>query len=386
MKIGILTLPLLSNYGGILQAYALQTILKREGHEVVLIDRRKGYPSFKELIYRLGSFLKCVIRIYIMHNTNYVLCNPFVRGSYNVKREVYYDAIALKSFIEEKIDISQPIYSTLALKKYVDEHRIDCFVVGSDQVWREEYSPCIENYFLDFLFSNAKYESMKKISYAASLGISKNPISAKKQRKCAKLLNKFNKVSVREISGKEYLANVFHCKSELVLDPTLLLPVEDYYKLMDKSSIESSGVVSYILDRSEEKKFIVSDLAGRLKLSKTELSIYPIDKNGNPLPLVPISEWLAVFANADFIVTDSFHGCVFSILFRKRFVVVGNKSRGIDRFYTLLTHLGLLDKLVLSKEEYVDRLGILSQPINYDDISIVLQRFKKQSLQFLLAI
>lgn len=384
MNIAVLTQPLHSNYGGILQAYALQFVLRKHGHNVIIINRCKGFPTFKEFIYRLGSFFKCVIRIYVLHDKNYVLCNPFVKGPYTVKRVPFYDNIKLRNFINTKINISKPIYSTVSLTRFVKKNRIDCIIVGSDQVWREDYSPCIKNYFLDFI--SPKNSFIKRISYAASFGVSHNPISPYHLNECINLLNKFDKISVREKTGEEYLAKVFHCNSKLVLDPTLLLDVSDYYKLINKADLTNSGLVSYILDENQEKQFIISDAVNRLNLVRTMLTIFPLDKSGNPTQLVSMSKWLAAFANSDFIVTDSFHGCVFSIIFRKNFIAIGNASRGIDRFYTLLGYFGLLDRLVLSKDEYVNRLALLYKPINYDEVSTILRQLKKQSLYFLLNI
>lgn len=386
MKIAILTQPLHSNYGGILQAYALQSVLRREGHNVIIIDRCKGYPSLKELVYRLGSFIKCIIRLYIKHDKNFILCNPFIKGSYTVRRMPRYDNIKLREFINAEINKSKPIYSTRSLRKYIDKQQFNCIIVGSDQVWREDYSPCIENYFLDFLSLKSKYKAIKKVSYAASFGVSDYPISSCKLSRCISLLSNFDKVSVREASGREYLLKVFNCDSKLVLDPTLLLQQEDYYKLIREKKSVRSGVVSYILDKNVEKQYIISDVVDRLDLFSSELTISPTDKNGNPIPLVSISEWLATFANADFIVTDSFHGCVFSILFRKNFIAIGNKLRGIDRFSTLLDSFGLLNQLVLSQEEYINRIDDLFQPIDYDKVYVILRSLKKQSLEFLLNI
>lgn len=386
MKIAILTQPLHSNYGGILQAYALQSILEREGHNVVIIDRCKGYPTLKELVYRLGSFIKCIIRLYIKHDKNYILCNPFIKGSYTVKRTPQCDNVKLREFINTEIHKSKPIYSTRSLRKYVDKEQFNCIIVGSDQVWREDYSPCIENYFLDFLSFKSKYNTIKKVSYAASFGVSDSPISSCKLGKCVNLLGDFDKVSVREVSGREYLLKFFNCDSKLVLDPTLLLQQEDYYELIREKKSIRSGVVSYILDKNVEKQYIISDVVDRLNLFSSELTIFPTDKNGNPIPLVSISEWLATFANADFIITDSFHGCVFSILFRKNFIAIGNKLRGIDRFSTLLDSFGLLNQLVLSKGEYINRIDDLFHPIDYDRVYEILRSLKKQSLEFLLNI
>ena len=121
MKIAILTQPLHSNYGGILQAYALQTVLKREGHDVITVNRLKGYPSFKQLLYRCGSFCKCVIRRYVKADCRYVVCNPFKKGDYLVHPEPDYDNSLIDDFVVNNIKLSVPIYSTCNLKKFIKQ-------------------------------------------------------------------------------------------------------------------------------------------------------------------------------------------------------------------------------------------------------------------------
>ena len=379
MKIAILTQPLHSNYGGILQAYALQTILKEEGHDVVTIDRRKGYPSFKLLIFRIGSFFKCIIRKYIKREHNYILCNPFKRGEYYVHPVPVYDNSLLNDFITKNIKLSTPIYSTHELKKYIRHNHIDCVIVGSDQVWREAYSPWITNYFLDFLGDKNKC-NIKRYAYAASFGVSDNAISKDNIKKRSTLIRLFDRVSVRENSAIEYLEKTFNYdKASIVLDPTLLLSNETYYKLMEKRDCHATGIVSYILDNNIEKEYIVSDIAKKIGKQQTKLTIRPTDT----LKLVSVSKWLSSFAYADFIVTDSFHGCVFSIIFQKDFIAIGNKSRGLERFHNLLSNFNLSDRLVLSKEEYIKKANKLSGTINYGKATKAYEQLKHISLSFL---
>ena len=230
MKIAILTQPLCTNhggnYGGILQAYALQNILKQYGHNVITLNRLKGYPSIKELFYRIGSFFKCLIRIYIKGNHDYVLRNPFLKGDYIVNNIPLFNNDALAKFINDNISMSKTLYSTHAIKSYIKSNQIECCIVGSDQVWREIYSPNITNYFCDFLGS---HKNIKRYAYAASFGTSQNPISKHKLEKCIKYLKLFDKVSVREKSGISYLEKVFHYNdAETVLDPTFLLSTNHY--------------------------------------------------------------------------------------------------------------------------------------------------------------
>ena len=384
MKIAILTQPLCANhggnYGGILQAYALQMVLRQQGHHVVTLNRRNGHPPFKLFVFRLGSSLKCAFRRYILRKRNFVVCSPFARY-YNTHAVHTFDNSPLWEFIHNNIVLSQPFHSTKALRKYVWQSGVDCIIVGSDQVWRELYSPCITNYFLDFL---GEKRDVKRYAYAASFGVSDGAISKDYLQKCINYLRLFDGVSVREQSGVKYLERVFgYDKAKVVLDPTLLLPADAYRKLMLPEDCTVSGVVSYILKQNREKWAIIVDIAAKIGKPITELTIYPFESDGEPGKFISVSKWLASIANAEFVVTDSFHGCVFSILFRKQFIAIGNKERGMERFLSLLGDFGLLDRLVLSQQEYINKKGALMTPIDYSKVEIIHARLCKESMDFI---
>lgn len=379
MKIAILTLPLNSNYGGILQAYALQTVLRQMGNEVIVINRRKNYPSLFEFMYRLLSLVKCFFRIYLNKDDNYLMVNP-CSDDYIVRKELCFDTSDIDLFISEYIFLSQKLRSSRVLKYFVRKERFDCYIVGSDQVWREEYSPCITDYFLGFLSANDK---TRKVSYAASFGLEGSPISSENLNKCIVLSRKFDAISVRELSGVQLMQDIFGMHAQKVLDPTLLLSINQYYSLINKDDICNAGLVSYVLDISEEKREIVCQACELLHLNNTELLLYPYDSSGKRGKMVSISKWLASFANAKYVVTDSFHGCVFSIIFKKTFIAIANKERGIDRFYSLLNDFGLQDRLIFSLEEFYRKKEQLLIPIDYTSVDLKHKELKDTSLQYL---
>ena len=382
MKIAILTQPLHSNYGGILQAYALQTVLKHGGHDVITVNRLKGYPSFKLLLFRIGSFFKCVIRRYIKNDNNYVICNPFKKGDYAVHPVPVYDNSLLEDFIADNIKLSAHIYSTRELRRFIKNNQIDCVIVGSDQVWREAYSPWITNYFLDFLGDKSSCK-IKRYAYAASFGVENNAISRDNIGKCSRLLKSFDAVSVREYSAKNYLIkSLGYDKASVVLDPTLLLSPTTYVNLIKQEDIYATGLVSYILDNDPEKEFIADDIAKNIGKQRTRLTTKPIET----MKLVSISKWLSSIAYADFIVTDSFHGCVFSIIFKKKFIAIGNKVRGLDRFHTLLNNFDLSDRLVMSKDEYLEKANKLMEDIDYKKVTKAYDQLRNASIDFIKSI
>lgn len=388
MKIAQLTQPLHLNYGGILQTYALQAVLRDMGHEVVYIDRRsKEYEfSFQRTPLRILSMLKSIGKRCLLRKKEVGINNPF-RVNYNAEPDYanYQEFLRTRQeFIQSHIISSEPIASTKALSQYIESHGFDAVIVGSDQVWRQEYSPCITDYFLAFIPKEAR---IKGIAYAASVGTDNLDIDAALLPTCGEGLRRFDAVSVREERAQELLASAFGVKSEVVLDPTMLVKPADWCKLIALSDREREvGLVHYVLDESDEKVAILEDIATRLHLERTALSLYPKSNNGQPCEQDGISVWLASLANARFVVTDSFHGCVFAILFNKPFVVIANKDRGLSRFQTLLGHFHLQERMVFTLEEYEKRRDeLLTQtiPIDYVSVNQRLEELRTLSRKFL---
>lgn len=246
-------------------------------------------------------------------------------------------------------------------------------------MWREEYSPCITDYFLGFLPDDCK---AKKIAYAASFGVSVDPIESNLDE-CTKLVCRFEAISVREESGVKLMKEIFDLDARLVLDPTLLMDAWHYRALVNKEDVKPSGVVSYILDETSEKQDIIDNITNEVGSIYTRILLFPFRNRCENPKSVSVSQWLAAIDNAEFVVTDSFHGCVFSIIFKKKFVALGNKERGLDRFISLLGRLGLQDRLVCSFEEFERRKDALMTAPDYAAVDLKLDNWRKESLDFL---
>lgn len=329
MKIGIITLPLHTNYGGILQAYALQTTLEQMGHQVEILEEPLVYKHASLNRYIRRVLKKCVGKRSIINYEGFMRkWQPRVAANIN-------------QFINTYIHRRIVNFDSLSDGEY------DAFVVGSDQVWRPSYNHHIKNAFLGFA---ENWKNVKRIAYAASFGVDNWEFTEEQTDECKKLIQKFDFVSVREDSA------VNLCKEQLgiiathVLDPTMLLSVDNYQKLIGELKISDKPYLfSYLLDESEEKINILKDICNKLNLPvrkiKLENDISKIPMSRLKSLIYPsIQEWLASFAQADFVVTDSFHGTVFSIIFNKPFVVLPNKGRGVSRFESLLKTVGLLHK------------------------------------------
>lgn len=306
----------------------------------------------------------------IQKNKSVYLCSPFNR-IYDTTGPLYAD----KQFIK-LINTTPRLYSDKEIKDYIESENFDAFIVGSDQVWREEYSPSIKNFFLDFLEPN---DNRKKIAYAASFGKRNDYISEKNFSYCKGLIKKFDAISVREKSGLEILKDDFNIQTGIkVLDPTLLLSKEDYLKIIKPKDLRfKNNLVTYILDKNEKKINIINKIA-----NENHYDIHEINANYNGYKMHSISEWLGAFASAKFIITDSFHGCVFSIIFNKPFIVISNNDRGLDRFISLLSDFRLLGNMFSEEDVDIILSQIQSlQIVSYD--SSIMQDLRKESYAFL---
>ena len=367
MKIAILTLPLITNYGGILQAYALQTTLERMGHDVYVIAKKRKPLSLP--IYKM----------------------PFSYGKRIIKNLI---GRRFPLFYEQKINRERPIiqqYTDEFIHKYIHlkqydtfsdilPSEYDAFVVGSDQVWRPKYFGAnqIENAYLQFTES----WDVKRLAYAASFGTENWEYTPKQTEECSRLAKLFNAISVREDSGVELCEKYLGVDAHHVLDPTMLLNEEDYVSLFKKQNTPPSKgkLLTYILDNTPEKEALIKNISETLSLkpfqvnSKEHNPYAPISERIQP----PVEQWLRGFYDAQFVITDSFHACVFSILFRKQFIVYGNEERGMARFKSLLTTLELGNRMVTTTNN-LDNIG----EIDYNKVYIKLDKLRKQSLLFI---
>lgn len=366
MKIGILTLPLHTNYGGILQAYALQTVLERMGHEVVVIDKPRHF--YLGCIRQVLAVLKRLFLKYIMFRNVQLLPERELKRKYEIiSREI-------NLFVKKNIHLCHIKYSYKEAKR----EGLDAIVVGSDQVWRPKYLEKIENSFLDF----AKNWNIKRISYAASFGTDEIEFTSSEIKKNRKLLRKFDFLSVREKSGVDILYKVFGCNSKHVLDPTMLLEAKDYIELTETCPASNGNLLYYILDEDEQKNRVIKLLKEQRKMTPFRIGgkDWHLDEPFENLIQPSVESWIRGFVDAEIVVTDSFHACVFSIIFCKPFIVIGNRARGMSRFESLLSMFGLEDRMVYSDK---DVISTSYKEIDWEHVRNVLNEKRRDSKKFL---
>lgn len=261
------------------------------------------------------------------------------------------------------------------------------FIVGSDQVWRGEYARLIESLPFFFLNFATQEQRQRSIAYAASFGSDEWEGTPEETAECARLLRDFKVVSVREHSGIRICREVFGVEAVQMPDPTLLLEQEDYNHLIRNwrtKSTDTPFMAVYLLDETKEKKALTRTLSKEIGLHAQHLMPHPGAKRlMDRLPL-SIPQWLRFMRDCECVLTDSFHGCVFSIIFNKPFICLGNESRGSARFDSLLGTFDLQGRLVTNPSpEELQKL--ISTPIDWEKVNTIRHCEKQRAFDFLRA-
>lgn len=380
MKIGILTQRLFTNYGGLMQSLALQTVLENMGHNVMIFDREYNDIEMFSYWIRLKRRLR-------------KLC----RDSYNLlckkeKLSLNKRYIANEKYIRQNTDAfiakyhhsSPKIYTKTDLKHSIEEWHVDAIVVGSDQVWRPIYSPMISNYFLDF----TEGWSIKRISYAASFGVDEWEYTKKDTHVCSLLAKKFDAISVRENSGIQLCKKYLGVDAIQTLDPTLLLDKDFYIDIVNKEKEPTinGGLFCYILDNDCSKKSIINALSRKMRLNafycmpKSLLQETNMTMQEEDCVYPRPTQWLRSFMDANMVITDSYHGLVFSLIFNKPFWIIVNKGRGEARFNSILNLFDLKSRIIdLKNWNHID----WKEPIDWSKINGKREKLKQYSISFL---
>ena len=370
MKIAILTQPLHTNYGGNLQNFALQKVLTDMGHEPVTIDRHHTVKLRTKL--KLGYFKNLLM--HFLKGTP----KPLWKSYFSSKKEQAYLRQDITAFIDAYITKTPRLYSDKAVQAIFKENNFEAVIVGSDQCWRPMYSPNIYTYYLDFLKDN---KEIKKLAYAASFGTDQWEYTEEQTARCKKLIQQFDLVTVREKAAVNLVAEKLNKDAEFVLDPTLLLSKEDYIELfVGKNLPDNKGIYTYILDDSDWKTQVVETAKETLGLPQFSNQHNKHTVNSEKIP--SIESWIKGFADADFVVTDSFHGTVFSIIFNKPFISLVNVSRGASRFESILGEFDLMQRLASDfDQQYIEAL--IEEAIAYDGVNQKLDALRSHSKEVL---
>ncbi|MDK0927598.1 polysaccharide pyruvyl transferase family protein [Clostridium perfringens] len=364
MKIGILTFHNAYNYGAVLQAYALKTVLENINlSQVNVIDYRpiyieNSYSIFpkkyenKKLKITLGSFKSFLFNLYNFKNIA-------------IKRRKFGE------FVNKNLNLSKRVRNKNDFFMNLD---FDYYIFGSDQIW----NPIISENFDEIYFGNFKTKNKSiKIAYAASFGNSNIDNNYKNELKY--LINNLDNISVREIHAKKLLNSITNKEIVHVLDPTLLLNLNEWDKLVLNNIKDKDYLLIYRLGNNEELLRIAEYIAEKMFLKIIEISSTPslTRENYKHLKNLGPDEFITYFKNSSFIVTDSFHGTSFSVIFNKEFYIVPNHSRS-ERITSLLNTLNLEQRII----ESIDEVN-LENKINFYLSNNILNKERHKSLMFL---
>ena len=300
MKTAIITQPLMENYGGILQNYALQQVLIDLGHEPVTID---WLPTLE-----LKWYLRGIRRTLFMGI-------PY-------RRLLKSRSTLFSGFIEENIRKTRVVrvYRKGLLRG------MDAVIVGSDQVWRYIYNKhSVRDMFLGF----AGGFKGRRIAYAASFGLDYWDVPERLQSRCVRLARKFDRISVREESGIRLCMEHFGMEAVRMPDPIFLLPAEKYLDLCkDIPKSDEDFMAAYVLDNDPASETQVLQLQESFNLPVRRCS-------WGAGATLTVKEWLGMLRDARIVVTDSFHCAVISKLLGKEYRIIENPTRGTARFAQL---------------------------------------------------
>lgn len=341
MKVSILTYHDEDNYGATLQAYATYKTIEELGYEVEFIDLKLSNAN--GVLFKLLLALK--------------------RVRFNRFRKKHFKNLTRTYLSVEELQADPP--------------KSDCYLVGSDQTWNTNISKSLASaFFLDFGPDN-----VLRVSYASSFGMDHFVETDNlKISKVKKLLSRFKSVLVREDDAVKICASLWGINARQVLDPVLLFENYDFLFPKRKENNRLALYKIYPDDLFYDKARLIADTLevraksiGSLRQKKGIECPYPCG----------IEEWISQIASSKYVLTDSFHGTVLSILYRRQFVVYVTNPDKISRLRSLLDLLGLSERICNSQTSLEDIIGLLNKPIDYNHVSGILSVLRDESLSLL---
>lgn len=363
MKVDIITRHSVPNYGSLLQSYATQKAIEKIGHESEIINYTRYEERYENLANTLIKGKKWDKNI-VLRTIYKLIQTPNYARMY--KKFAKYRKEFLKETKNEYGNIEE-------LKENIPE--ADVYCSGSDQIWGkigiEDYD---QSYFLEFA------KGKKCISYASSFG--KTELNEQLNKNLDRLLGKYTRILVREDSAKKILNDRNFDNVEQVLDPTLLLSKDEWTELANKSNKKVSEKYVLIYQLHDNKlfdkyaeKFAKSK---KMKLLRISPSLYHITRSGKLIYLPTQYDFLKYFLNAEYILTDSFHATVFSIIFNKKFIDVLPSNKTGTRIESILKLLGINNRILQSYED----MALIEKDIDYEKVNGRLTEEMKKSLKY----
>lgn len=361
MKAAIITLHRVYNYGSALQAYATQVVFEKQGYDVQIIDYVTAQRT-KARILRTSSARE-----------------PLSSGKKLLYRGARVISILLKeltfgTFVRKNLHLTRKYITADDLK--VDPPQADLYVTGSDQTWNSQYNEGVdEGFFLAFV-----PKGKEKVSFAASFGMTR--LEAEEIEQTAPLIAEYKRISVREASGLEVLRQLGRVDGVQLIDPTLQLTKDEWMRLASRRLVGEPYLVLMLLYNEDNH---ATEYARRIA-DKKGLKLVKISWEMKKPPLVDQlfthrspADFLSLFAHADFVVTNSFHGLAFSINLERDFVVVPRNEFN-SRIESLLGLTGLTERLVSAEEA---ALAEAEQRIDYKKVNALLEGERQKAKEYI---
>lgn len=362
MKIDVITLHRVRNYGSLLQTLATQKFLEQNGCEAEIIDYYPERYSSLGLLKRL----KCKSKRF-QHNLVLLFVARIIISVSYIKKKIVFD-----SFLKKYINLTQKTYYCEDELKS-DPPQADAYCTGSDQVWNSHWNEGIDSpFYLSFI-----PDSAYRFSYAASIGnIRLNEDEAKA---IFPMLNKYQHITVRENAGVDVI-EALGLNAEQVLDPTLLFNEKDWTPYISNRFSEKKYVVTYNLHHDKRIDQYAAQLAIKhgLEVLNISYNFHDIVRYGKLIWCPTIEEYLGLIRDAQYTVTDSFHATVFSILFHTKFMII-HPEQASSRIRSLLSLLHM-------ENRGIDEMPSVEQAeadVDFEQAEGILQNERTKSRQYI---
>lgn len=362
-KIEVITLQRVPNYGSVLQAYATQKIIEKLGYEVELVNYFPNRMHMYAMLKRLKTKNEKLRKSLLLRTIARIVIIP----SYLKRFYVF------KNFVKKHIKMTPNEYrNNEELKKNIPIADIYC--TGSDQVWNSNWNEGIDYaLFLDFV-----PKGKKCIAYSASFG--KSGLEEWEKEETKTLLQKYYHIAMREKSGVEILKDLGIEKGIQVLDPTLLLTKQEWKELISKKYENKKYIFMYNINRNKKldqyaKKFAKSK---GLPLIYVSYNYHEMFKHGKLKCNPKVEDFLSLIANAEYVLTDSFHCTAYSINFNKNFLVA-YPEKFSTRLASIVELTGTTNRVI----DNYDDLSICERKIDFDYANKILKQEREKSIQYL---
>ncbi len=365
MKIGIVSIHSAHNYGSVLQAYALQEELKKFSNDVKIINYRPKYFEKQYKMFSLGVYSRYKgLLNKIVHLGWRTL---MIKSRYNKYKK-------FENYIQSKYNLTKRYTSYNELEK--EKLDFDVIFCGSDQIWNTDITEGFDKtYYLGFADNK-----VVKASYAASVG--RKEIDSKYEDEYKKYISRLNYVALREETSKSVIENYTDKNICITIDPTLLIDLQKWDDLAKNSKLDISYryILVYILEENAEFVKIVNAISEYMNLKVVSVSKKKRFKNESIYSDAGPEDFVKLFKNAEFVITNSFHGTVFSLIYKKRNCIVPHQKTS-SRMCDLMEKVGLSNRIIRNFNEL--DVEYITKNFDYNSVETKLTEERKKAEDYI---